>query len=90
MSQAIVNPEDVRRFASNLKHFNQELESGMGVLHGQLVALGQTWRDREHEKFSEEFEQTMQAIKRFLEVSNQHIPFLARKAERIEEYLQQR
>jgi uncharacterized protein YukE len=90
MSQALVNPEDVRRFASNLKHFNQELESGMGVLHGQLVALGQTWRDREHEKFAEEFEQTMQAIKRFLEVSNQHIPFLARKAERIEEYLQQR
>jgi hypothetical protein len=32
----------------------------------------------------------MLAIRRFLEVSNQHIPFLMRKAERIEEYLQQR
>lgn len=90
MPQAIADPSELRRFASNLKHFNTELETQIGVLHGQLVGLGQTWRDREHEKFAEEFEQTMQAIARFLSVSNQHIPFLMRKAERIEEYLQQR
>jgi hypothetical protein len=29
-------------------------------------------------------------MKRFTEATNQHIPFLLRKAERIEEYLQQR
>ncbi|MBX6311574.1 MAG: WXG100 family type VII secretion target [Isosphaeraceae bacterium] len=90
MPQAIVDPQELRRFASNLKHFNEELQAQMGVLHGQLVGLGQTWRDREHDKFVEEFEQTMQAIKRFLEVSGQHIPFLLRKAEKIEDYLQQR
>ena len=49
-----------------------------------------SWRDREHDKFAEEFEQTMLVVGRFLEASNQHIPFLLRKAERIEEYLQQR
>ena len=90
MPQAIVDPQELRRFAASLKHFNSELESQMGVLHGQLVGLAQTWRDREQEKFTEEFEQTMQAIARFLTISNQHIPFLMRKAERVEEYLQQR
>jgi len=32
----------------------------------------------------------MLAVKRFMEAANLHIPFLVRKAERVEEYLQQR
>ena len=34
--------------------------------------------------------QTLVVIGRFIEAANQHIPFLLRKAERVEEYLQQR
>jgi uncharacterized protein YukE len=90
MSQAIVDPAELRRFATSLKRFNEELQSQVQVIHGQLGGLGQSWRDREHDKFVEEFQQTMLAIRHFLEVSNQYIPFLMRKAERIEEYLQQR
>ena len=90
MPQAIVDPEELRRFAHNLKNFNNELHNVMSVLHGQLLALGNTWRDKENEKFCQEFEQTMLVMKRFMEAANQHIPFLLRKAERVEEYLQQR
>jgi uncharacterized protein YukE len=90
MPQAIVNPDDLRRFAHTLKQFNNELQNRMMVLHGQMTALGDTWRDKEHEKFSQEFDQTMLVIKRFVEAANLHIPFLIRKAERVEEYLQQR
>jgi hypothetical protein len=90
MPQAIVDPGDLRRFAVNLKQFNNELLNQMTVLHGQLMGLGQTWRDREHDKFVEEFEQTLMVVKRFVEATNQHVPFLMRKAERVEEYLQQR
>jgi hypothetical protein len=32
----------------------------------------------------------MKMIKNFIEANNQHIPYLMRKAERIEEYMQQR
>jgi len=90
MPQAIVDPEELRRFAHSLKNFNNELANSISVLHGQLVALGNTWRDKEHEKFSQEFVQTMLVVKRFMETSNEHIPFLLRKAERVEEYLKQR
>jgi len=38
----------------------------------------------------EEFVQTMKALKKFVETSNQHTPYLLRKAQRIEEYLNQR
>jgi uncharacterized protein YukE len=90
MTRAIVDPEEVRRFAHNLKQFNNDLHARMLVLHGQLVNLGSTWRDKEHDKFAEEFEQTLQVVKRFIETSNQHIPFLLRKAERVDDYLKQR
>lgn len=90
MPQAVVDPAELRRFAHNLKQFTNELHARLSVLHGQMVSLGSTWRDQEHEKFTREFEETLQVIRRFIEAANRHIPFLARKAERIEEYLQQR
>jgi hypothetical protein len=52
--------------------------------------LATTWRDQEHKKFVDDFEHHMNAIGKFIEATNDHAPFLLRKAERIEEYLQQR
>ena len=52
--------------------------------------LCRTWRDQEHAKFAEEFDQTTKVLKRFLKVSETQIPFLLRKAQRLEDYLQQR
>lgn len=90
MSQVIVDPAELRRFAHNLNQFNSELQDRMAVLHGQLLGLGETWRDQEHEKFTQEFEQTMHAVEHFREAVGLHIPFLMRKAELVEEYLQRR
>ncbi len=90
MSQAIVDPAELRRFANNLRKFNQELEERMGALSAQLNALSATWRDQEHKKFVEDFEEQTKAIARYVEATNDHAPFLLRKADRIDEYLQQR
>lgn len=90
MPQAIADPGELRRFANGLKRFTGDLQGHLSSLHGQLTALGDTWRDQEHEKFREEFEQTMHVLARFIAVAGEHVPFLLRKAERVEEYLQQR
>ncbi|RIK84453.1 MAG: hypothetical protein DCC67_04920 [Planctomycetota bacterium] len=90
MSQAIVDPHELRRFAHQLKLFNAELEDRMTTLAGQMHSLSTTWRDGEQKKFAEEFEQHLKLIRRSIEATNQYAPFLLRKAERIEEYLQQR
>lgn len=90
MPQAIVDPDELRRFAQNLKKFNLELQDRVGALNGQLNALGTTWRDQENKKFVAEFEQQVRAIGRFVELTSQHIPYLLRKAEMIEEYLRER
>jgi uncharacterized protein YukE len=67
MGQAIVDPAELRRFALQLRQFNNDLLNQMTVVHGQLLGLGQSWRDREHDKFVEEFEQTLTVIKHFVE-----------------------
>jgi WXG100 family type VII secretion target len=90
MSQAIVNPAEVRSFAAQLKHFNGELMTQLGTLNRQFQALGSTWRDQEQIKFGAEFAQLMQTFNRFVQQSELYVPFLVRKAERIEEYLHQR
>lgn len=90
MPQAIMDPEQVRRFADELKRFNGDLQDRLAALQSRFAALGDTWQDQEHAKFTEEFKQTMKTLKRFVEVSSQHTPYLLRKAQRIEEYLNQR
>jgi WXG100 family type VII secretion target len=90
MAQAIMDPEQVRRFAEELKRFNTELQDRVASLQARFAALGDTWQDDEHTKFAEEFRQIMKALKKFVEVSNQQTPYLMRKAQRIEEYLNQR
>ncbi len=90
MSKAIVDPAELRRFAQDLRRFTTNLQSQMAVLSGRMAALGQTWRDQEHTKFAEEFEQTMKVLGRFNTLAEHHVPFLIKKAEKIEEYLNQR
>ncbi len=86
MAQAIVDPAELRRFAHHLKQFSGELRDRLGALHGQMVALGDTWRDQEHEKFTRSFEETLHVLGAFIEASDEQIPILLRKAERVEEY----
>jgi len=90
MSQAIIDPEEVRRFAAELKRFNGDLRERSSSLMARFTALGETWQDQEQEKFAGEFTQLMKTLKAFLELSERHTPYLLRKADRIQQYLDQR
>jgi uncharacterized protein YukE len=90
MPQAIVDPDELRRFAHNLRKFNIDVQDRITTLNAQLLGLGTTWRDQENKKFVAEFEQQIRVIARFVEMTNQHIPYLLRKAEAIEDYLRER
>jgi uncharacterized protein YukE len=85
-----MDPEEVRRFAKELKRFNEEVQARASALQARFAAVGSTWQDQEHEKFAEEFVNTMKVLKKFVEVSEKHTPFLLKKAQRIEDYLDQR
>lgn len=88
MPQAVVDPEELREFARNLKKFNNDLRERATSLNNQLTSLAASWRDQEHHKFAQQYQDGMRMIARFLEANDQHVPYLLRKAEHIEQYLQ--
>jgi uncharacterized protein YukE len=87
VAQAIVDPEQLRQFAALLRRYNQQLKDSTSALNNALARLSESWRDQEHQKFSDEFEDQQKLIQRLLDRSEQHIPYLLKKAELIEEYL---
>jgi uncharacterized protein YukE len=88
--QAIASPDDLERFARELKQFNTQLGEALARLNGQFGRLGETWRDQEHQKFAREYEQTVRVLQQFSKSADEQIPFLLRKAQRLRDYLTQR
>ncbi|MDA8634227.1 hypothetical protein N9L71_10790 [Verrucomicrobiales bacterium] len=86
MSKAVVDPDELKRFAEELKRFNGDLQNSMSSLQARFAALSEPWQDHEQAKFRE----TMKVLRRFMESSSHQAPFLMRKAHRIEEYLNER
>jgi len=90
MAKASVDPGELRRFARDLTRFNGDLQALMGGLQARLKELEKSWTDQEQKRFGQEFEQTVKALRRFLDASAQHASFLVKKARHIDDYLQQR
>lgn len=90
MAQAIGSPEELEKFARDLKQFNSQLAENMNRLQAQFTQLGDTWRDQEQQRYAQEFAQTMRVLQQFNRSSDQQIPFLLRKVQRLREYLSQR
>lgn len=90
MAKADVDPAELRRFARDLSRFSGEVQTLMSGLQVRLHDVQRTWRDQEQRKFTEEFEQTMKTLGRFLQSADQHVSFLVKKAGYIEDYLQRR
>jgi len=88
--QAVASPEELERFARDLKEFSAHMADGLSRLNGQFANLGETWRDQEHAKFAQEYQQTVRVLQHFMRTADQHVPFLQRKAQRLREYLNQR
>lgn len=90
MAKAMVDPEELRRFGAELKRFNADLQTQLTGIHRSFVRLGETWRDQEHAKFAQDFEHMVHVVAKFAEASDKQVPLLLRKAESIQDYLDQR
>jgi len=75
MLRAIVDPEELSRFTQNLVQFNEQLRQSISTLNGQFKQLGITWQDQEHKKLTQEYEQTIKVIQRFINTTGHHIKF---------------
>jgi len=90
MPKAIVDPDDLQRFAVELKRFGDEVQERLARINMQFGKLGETWQDQEHAKFAGEFQHTIRVLGKFITASEEQVPILVRKAESIRRYLEQR
>lgn len=88
MAQAIVDPEQLRQFAAMLKRYSQQVRDSTNSLSQALARLSETWRDQENHKFADEFEEQIKLVHRLLEMTDKHVPYLVKKADIIDQYLQ--
>lgn len=88
MSKAVVDPEELRRFAFDLKRFNTEVQAQIVSIQRRFSKLGESWQDQEHEKFADNFNKMIGVFTKFVDASDKHIPFLLRKAQKVQEYLE--
>jgi uncharacterized protein YukE len=90
MPKAVVDPDDLHRFAIELKKFGNEVQGQLSRINMQFAKLGETWQDQEHAKFAGEFQHTVRVLAKFVSASEEQVPILLRKAESIRRYLEQR
>lgn len=90
MAGVEANPEEIEAFAATLSRFSKTLHDQIKQLNAAQKRLGETWRDQENARYAGEFEQTMRTLERFIQASEQQVPQLKRKAQRLRDYLQQR
>ncbi len=90
MAKAVVDPEELLRFVSALKRFNETTRNELTTINRQFRRVGETWQDEEEARFAESFEQMVRVVARFLDESERQAPLLLRKAEAIRQYLEPR
>ncbi|GIX00907.1 MAG: hypothetical protein KatS3mg111_4239 [Pirellulaceae bacterium] len=88
MPQAIVDPEQLRTFAMLLRRYSQQVREATAAVVQAEARLAESWRDQEHRKFAEEFAAQLTTVNKLLESTDRHVPYLLKKAEIIDQYLQ--
>jgi uncharacterized protein YukE len=87
MARVVADPEEIVKFARMLRKFNEDLSQNSQTLQGQFRSLGDTWKDQQHAKFAQEFEQLMKVLRQFMQSSEQQIPLLQKKAQILKDFL---
>jgi uncharacterized protein YukE len=90
MSRASVDPDELERFISALRRFNDSSRGELATVSRQFKRLGESWQDEEQARFAQSFEEMVRVMNAFLDESEREVPVLVRKAEAIRAYLERR
>jgi uncharacterized protein YukE len=87
MDSVIVDPEEMRHFASALARNIEALEAGMSSLSIRHAALGETWRDQKYQQFDKVWLDTKSRLRAFLKQAGDYASYLRQKAALADRYL---
>jgi len=91
MSQIIVEPEEILRFAAELKAFTEQVRERMSCLRALRASFRHlvdgTFRDPQDQEFARYFEGTMRLLEKLVCIAEEYTPLLIHKAQLL--YLRQ-
>ncbi len=65
------NPEELKKFARYLTLRSNELKEKINKLEISFNALSDFWKDPIHEKFKNQFVESLKCLKQFIQISNE-------------------
>ena len=86
MPQAYNDDEALDAFATRLERFKHNVDDERARLSSALARLGDSWIDREHDRFVDHFQATMHSLQQFWDAIDQAVPQLREDAEGIRRY----
>jgi uncharacterized protein YukE len=86
VSGAHVDPDDLRTFADVLQRSRAELDEILSDVRGQVIAVSESWRDAEYQKFVDVFRVTETTLGRLAEAIQHFVPILRSDADKLETY----
>lgn len=90
MPQAIVDPEEVKRFAAFLQWTAAELADAKSDAASRFRDLRNSWHDEKYDKFEQTFEEALARISNFVLYAQMYAEHLKKRARIADEYLRGR
>jgi uncharacterized protein YukE len=90
MPKVIVDPDEVRRFASALSEMAEHLQSKKSHVKGHFDDLKGVWQDEKYTQFSRVFEEAVAHMDRFLRYADLYAQYLKKKAQKADVFLRTR
>jgi len=90
MAQGIVDPEDLRRYASFLASMAGSLREKEVAITADFASLHDVWRDAKYEAFDAVLTQSLKQLEQFLRQSENYVRYLHAKAELAERITERR
>ena len=88
MPRAIINPDELHRFAADLGIMVGMLRDRRNTVNAEFKALREAWQDKKYEQFERSFSEMIARFNRFTDESEHYAKYLHAKARKAEEYLQ--
>ena len=82
----VKNIEQLALFGKNIKSLGENMYSTMQVAQQRMNAVCEGWQDKQNDKFKEQFNQSVQDVKKMSEQFTQYADFIARITSKLQEY----
>ena len=82
----LTEEEKLSMFGKNIKNLGQNMYSTMQAAQQRMNAVSEGWQDKQNDKFREQFDRSVQDIKKMSEMFTEYSNYIAKITSKLMEY----